>query len=169
MKVVVVYESPWGNTAAIARAVAEGVGPEACALSTAEASRHAMSNVDLIVASAPVLGFQFPCATMRETVLSTPADAPTPADLSSPSMRAWLAGLTPGCARFATFETVLRWSPGATTLAIGRGLQRVGYRPVMEGRRFVVCGKWGPLREGELDRARRWGAELARTAASLPG
>jgi hypothetical protein len=26
-----------------------------------------------------------------------------------------------------------------------------------------VTGKYGPLREGELDRARRWGAELAAT------
>ena len=35
MKAIVVYESMWGNTAAIARAIAEGIGPEARALSTA--------------------------------------------------------------------------------------------------------------------------------------
>jgi flavorubredoxin len=29
MKAVVVYESPWGNTAAIAHAIAEGIDPEA--------------------------------------------------------------------------------------------------------------------------------------------
>jgi flavodoxin len=29
MKAIVVYESLWGNTAAIARAIAEGIGPEA--------------------------------------------------------------------------------------------------------------------------------------------
>jgi flavodoxin len=28
MKAIVVYESLWGNTAAIARAIAEGIGPE---------------------------------------------------------------------------------------------------------------------------------------------
>jgi flavodoxin len=27
MKAIVVYESLWGNTAAIARAIAEGIGP----------------------------------------------------------------------------------------------------------------------------------------------
>jgi len=36
VKAVVVYESHWGNTAAVARAIAEGLGPEAQALSTAE-------------------------------------------------------------------------------------------------------------------------------------
>lgn len=29
MKALVVYESLWGNTATIARAIAEGIGPEA--------------------------------------------------------------------------------------------------------------------------------------------
>jgi len=43
MKAIVVYESHWGNTAAIARAVAEGIGPEARAMSTAEATGEALS------------------------------------------------------------------------------------------------------------------------------
>ena len=38
MKAVVVYESLWGNTAAVARAIAEGIGPQAQALCTDEAS-----------------------------------------------------------------------------------------------------------------------------------
>jgi flavodoxin len=38
MKAIVVYESLWGNTAAIARAIAEGIGLEARALSTAPES-----------------------------------------------------------------------------------------------------------------------------------
>ena len=35
MKAVVVYESLWGNTAAVARAIAEGIGPDAQALTNA--------------------------------------------------------------------------------------------------------------------------------------
>ena len=34
MHAVVVYESFWGNTAAIARAIADGIGPEASAMTT---------------------------------------------------------------------------------------------------------------------------------------
>jgi hypothetical protein len=30
----------------------------------------------------------------------------------------------------------------------------------------VVTGKYGPLREGELERARQWGSELARAVAA---
>jgi hypothetical protein len=161
MKAVVVYESLWGNTAAVARAVAEGLGPEVRALSTAEATGPAMADVDLIVAGAPVLGFQLPSDGMRDSIASNPAGAPRPPDLSHPSMRSWLEALPPGHGACAAFETGLRWSPGGATSAIARGLEQAGYRPLMKGQRFVVKGKWGPLRDGELERARRWGAELA--------
>jgi hypothetical protein len=43
-------------------------------------------------------------------------------------------------------------------------LGSAGYLPVGKGQRFVVKGKFGPLRDGELEKARRWGAELAQTA-----
>jgi hypothetical protein len=164
MKAVVVYESLWGNTAAVARAVAEGLGPDVLALSTAEAQGPAMSGVDLIVAGAPVLGFQLPTDRMRDSIVSNPAGAPRPPDLSHPSMRSWLGAFPAGHGTFAAFETGLRWSPGGATSAIARSLEQAGYRSVVKGQRFVVKGKWGPLRDGELERARRWGAELAHTS-----
>ena len=30
---------------------------------------------------------------------------------------------------------------------------------------FVVAGRFGPLRDGEVERAREWGAELAKALA----
>jgi hypothetical protein len=166
VKAVVVYESFWGNTAAIARAIAAGLGPEVRALSTSEASGNAMADVDLIVAGAPVLGFQLPTDGMRESIAKNPGGAPRAPDISHPSMRSWLAALPAGHGRFATFETGLRWSPGGATSAIARGLETAGYRQVVKGQRFVVKGKFGPLRDGELEKARQRGAELAQAAVS---
>jgi hypothetical protein len=40
-------------------------------------------------------------------------------------------------------------------------LGQAGYPQLTKARRFVVKGKYGPLRDGELERARRWGTELA--------
>jgi flavodoxin len=54
VKAVVVYESHWGNTAAIARAIADGLGSGAQALSTQEASSTALADADLLVAGARV-------------------------------------------------------------------------------------------------------------------
>lgn len=161
MKTVVVYESLWGNTAAIARAIAEGIGPGTQALSTAQASSAAISGAALIVAGAPVLGFRLPSDKMLKMIGETPGKNPVAPDLSQPSMRSWLDTLPKGSGRSAAFETRIWWSPGGATAAIVRGLKSAGYRPIAKPRRFIVKGKNGPLRDGELERARLWGADLA--------
>jgi hypothetical protein len=165
MKAVVVYESLWGNTAAIARAIAEGLGDGATALSTSEAAGAAIDGVDLIVAGAPLLGFSLPTEQMRDGIARTPPAGPAP-DLSSPSMRAWMAGLRSGRAGFAAFETRIWWSPGSAPKHIAAALTAKGYHQVALPEKFMVTGRTGPLKDGELDRARAWGASLAETAGS---
>ena len=163
MKAVVVYESLWGNTAAVARAIAEGIGPEARALSTAEATGEAMTGVDLIVAGAPVLGFKLPTEQMREGARTNPGGGkpPSPADLSHPSMRSWLDGLPAGQGRSAAFDTQVRGPFGKAAPTIAAALEKAGYRRLARPVGFTVAGRFGPLRDGELERARRWGSELA--------
>jgi hypothetical protein len=149
MQAIVVYESLWGNTAAIARAIAEGIGPEAQALSTADATADVIAGADLIVAGAPVHAFSLPTESSRRNAGKTPAP-----DLSHPPMRAWLQGVPAGQGRCAAFQTAFRWSPSGATGAIGRGLEHAGYRRVAKGRRFIVTGGSGPLRAGEVELAR---------------
>ena len=186
MNAIVVYESLWGNTATIARAIAEGIGPGARALSTAEATAAEIAGADLIVAGAPVHAFSLPTERSRRNAGKAPAP-----DLSHPPMRSWLGALPPtprvalrsaatrpseessaartraagaavGRAPFAAFETAFRWSPSGATSAIMQGLQHAGYRPCARSQRFIVTGNSGPLRAGEVERARSWGAELGR-------
>ena len=111
MKGIVVYESHWGNTAAIARAIAEGIGPQVCALSTAEASGAAIAGADLIVAGAPLLGFALPTEGMLKGMAANAGRDPTPPDLSHPALRVWLDALPRGSGRAAAFETRIWWSP----------------------------------------------------------
>ena len=165
MKAVVVYESLWGNTAAVARAIAEGLGEGAVALTTDAADPAAIADADLIVAGAPVLGFRLGTEGMREGLASSEAGAPTPPDLGHPSMRAWLAALPRGSSACAAFETRIWWSPRGATGDIEGFLTRAGYRVAAKAQKFVVIDKYGPLRDGEIERARRWGAELARVLA----
>jgi hypothetical protein len=160
MKALVVYESVWGNTAAVARAVAEGIGPGAQALSTAQATDELVREADLIVAGSPVFGFSLPTEKMRDGIRANPQGGPPP-DLSHPSLRSWLDALLGGHGRAAAFETRIWWSPRGATGTILRKLKAAGYHPLGEPHRFIVTDKFGPLREGELERARAWGAELA--------
>jgi hypothetical protein len=160
MKAVVVYESHWGNTAAVAHAIAEGLGPEARALTTDEADTPAIEGADVIVAGSPVIAFGLPSERALVGLRSGNAGGP-PADVSHRSLRSWLEELPFGSTPSAAFETRIRWSPGGATGAIEKGLETAGHRPIAKARKFVVSGQHGPLREGELDRARQWGRELA--------
>jgi len=160
MKAIVVYESLWGNTAAVARAVAEGIGPGTRALSTSEATADAVAGANLIVAGSPVIGFSVPSEKMIENIRANPGSVSSPPDLSQLPMRTWLESLPQGEGCSAAFETGIWWSPGGATRAILRELERVGYRPLAKGKRFIVKGRCGPLRDGELESARQWGKEL---------
>ena len=162
MKAIVVYESLWGNTAAVARAIAEGLGPGAQALSTAEATSAVVAGAELIVAGASLFAFQLPTDKIRETIRGKAATFPAPPDLSHPALRAWLETVPPGKGRAAAFETRIWWSPGGATGSILRALKKAGYAPLARGKRFRVAGLTGPLKPGELERARAWGAALAR-------
>jgi hypothetical protein len=163
MHAVVVYESFWGNTATIAQAIAEGIGPDATAMTTDEATADIVSGADMIVAGAPVVGFRLATDEIREGLYNE-SGAPKPADTLHPSMRAWLEQVPTGQAPIAAFETRFRFSPGGAIGTITRELERAGYRPLSKGRKFLVTGKYGPLKAGELERARAWGAELVAAA-----
>ncbi len=169
MKAIVVYESLWGNTAAVAQAIAEGLGAGARALTTAEATTEALAGADLIVAGAPVHSLSLPTEASRE-MARTGGMGPdkAPPDLSHPAMRAWLAGLAHGRGRGAAFETrVEAWYGRGAAPLIVRGLERAGYRRLTNPRGFFVGGHpivptaSGVLRPGEIDRAREWGVHLA--------
>jgi flavorubredoxin len=164
MKAVVVYESLWGNTAAVARAIAEGIGPDTPAVTTDTVSAEMIADADLIVAGAPVLAFSLATDAMRKSVATSEASAPVPPDLAHPSLRSWLDALPAGTARCAAFETRIWWSPRGATGDIESRFERAGYRIVAKAQKFVVKDKYGPLREGEVERARQWGMELASAA-----
>ena len=64
----------------------------------------------------------------------------------------------------SAFETRFRFSPGGSIGTIPHELERAGYRSVAKAHKFLVTGKYGPLKAGELERARAWGTELATAA-----
>ncbi len=117
--------------------------------------------MDLIVAGAPIYGFSLPRESQLEN-LPKDKKAPRPADIAHPSMRVWLKTVPKGSGRAAGFDTRFSWSPGSAAKKIRKELEKAGYAPVGDDGEFLVEGTYGPLRDGELDRARQWGAALAR-------
>jgi Flavodoxin domain len=167
MDAIVVYESVYGNTRAIAEAIADGLGA-ATLLPVHEAQRP--GTADLLVVGGPT--HMHGLATTRSRHLAAEAareDGQTRLDggaTEEPGLRSWLHDLSPGAAQFAAaFDTRLDRSPWVTGVAargIARRLRRRGI-DVIATESFLVADAEGPLEPGELERARAWGVELARS------
>jgi hypothetical protein len=80
--------------------------------------------------------------------------------------RQWLEALEGGSDRVsvAAFDTRIdkpHWLVGSAARGIDRRLRRLGFRVISPSQSFYVAGTPGPLLDGEAERARRWGQELA--------
>jgi hypothetical protein len=173
MKAVVVYQSLWGSTAAIARAIAQGLGTGAVALTTNEATPEAIAGADLIVAGCPVHAFSLPTVASVEGAVAKPAGQnAVVADSSHRLMRDWLAELPKGSGRSAAFDTRVRGPLGKGGASkIAARLEGAGYSRLIKREGFYAALKPaevtadGMLLPGEVDRAREWGREMARLLA----
>ncbi|WP_062517393.1 hypothetical protein [Demequina gelatinilytica] len=165
---VVVYESLYGNTAAVARAIAEGMGGDTRALSTGEATPELVDQARIVVAGAPVHGMSLPSERSRASAAVKPqGEGHLAADLDHPSMRSWLAAMERGPRLAAAFDTRIRGPLGhGGATAIARALEAAGLTLLDEPRGFTVhlhttaSTPAALLTEGQLDLARGWGQHL---------
>lgn len=146
MNALVVYDSRFGNTEKVARAIGE-------ALSENGAAGRVVPAGDVADPSAEGLGL-------------LAVGGPTQAHGASPALRATLGGLHRGRlrgVRAATFDTRLRMTrllSGSAARAIAKWLRRAGCRLVVRPESFFVGGREGQLEIGEEDRAREWARGL---------
>lgn len=160
MRVLVVYESMFGNTEAVARAVAEGLSGrmdvELHEVSTATISDRA----DLIVAGGPTHAFSLSRPSTREEAIAQGATRGN----EGVGLREWLGDLPRATQNeaFAAFDTrvdKVRRLPGSAAAKAARIARRLGYAPAGQ-ESFYVTDTMGPLVHGELERGRAWGAQL---------
>lgn len=144
MKALLVYDSKFGNTEKVAQAIAAALGPgeEIQAAKVGEVSPPEAEGLDLLVVGSPVHTW-----------------GPTAA------VKGFLKGLDPaqlsGLA-VAAFDTVLRGPlTGSAARKIEKALADKGGRVVTPAEQFLVKSMRGPLIEGELERAKTWGRQLA--------
>lgn len=169
MKALVVYESMFGNTEEVARAVADGLRSrmEVDLVGAEEAPAQVGEDVDLVVVGGPTHAFSMPRQNTREDAVRQGA---THGDTEH-GIREWIDHLASGrhAERTATFDTrvtKVRHLPGSAAKAAAKGMRAHGYGSAAKPESFYVEDVAGPLVEGELDRARSWGEQLA--AAATP-
>jgi flavodoxin len=146
MKTLIVYDSVYGNTETVARAIADAIPGEVRVLRVGQAKASDWETVDLLIVGSPTHG-----ALPTEPVqgLLERIGPPTRQD-----------------ARAATFDTRLTWKflerwGGFAAPKIADRLKEKGWTLVGEPGGFFVRGlKKGPLKRGEADCAAAWAKGL---------
>jgi len=142
MKALIVYDSVYGNTEKIARAIAEAITPsgEVKVLRASEANSSELASIDLLIVGSPTHGGR-----------------PTPAvqDLLNKVTQPSLKGIN-----VAVFDTRMSTKLvrvfGYAAGRIAGHLERKGGTLTASPEGFFVKGGKGPLKEGELERAADW-------------
>ena len=142
MKVLIVYDSMYGNTEALAKAVAAAIGGDVALSRPGAVDIATLPGLDLLVVGAPVHGGR-----------------------PMPSVQAFLDRLPPlQGLRAAVFDTRLTSRLvkvfGYAADRAAEGLKDKGAILVGAPEGFLVTGKKGPLKDGELEKAVGWARSL---------
>jgi predicted phosphoribosyltransferase len=164
MKALVVYESMFGNTEQIARAVAAGLGEsfDVQLVEVSDAPGEPDPDVALIVAGGPTHAFSMSWETTRADAINRGAHEGE----REFGLREWMAALPAGAhtAKIATFDTKIesmRFAPGSAAKGAAKVARHHGYESAAKAQSFYVRDVDGPLVEGEIDRAQAWARQLA--------
>lgn len=163
---LVVYESIYGDTHAVAEALADGLreSAEVKMVRAADVQRESLRGVDLVVAGGPTHGHGLSRPQLREAGVRGAAAAGEEIDpgADAPWLREWLDSLETHPAWAASFDTrydAPELLTGHASRGIMRKLERKGLRKLTEPESFLVTGE-NHLIPGELERARTWGQNL---------
>ncbi|MGO1315488.1 MAG: flavodoxin family protein [Cellulomonadaceae bacterium] len=158
MKALIVTESYFGNTWKVAEAIADGLRSAGAQAEVVDVGTDPdVDAVELLVVGAPTHNAGLPLPATRAQALEKGGD---PERIGA---REWLDALPRlVTCRTASFSTVTGPSAEAGTATEGIGRRLRDRKSDYEGAEdFLVLGLKGPLADGELDRARAWGASLA--------
>lgn len=148
MNALIIYDSMYGNTEKIARAVGEAITGEARVLRVSEASSSDVKSIDLLIVGSPTQGFRA-TKPVQVFIEGIPKDV--------------LKGM-----KVAAFDTrmperdvgkglrFIMKVGGYAAPRIAETLKKKGGNLVTSPEGFLVKDKKGPLLEGELERAAIW-------------
>ena len=164
-RALIIVESYFGNTRAVAEAVAAGLldgGAEAQVVDVSQAPSTLPADLDLLVLGAPTHNRGLPTAASQAKAREQAGSGE-----ASPGIGEWLETTAiPDFTDAAAFDTVVSkgWLSGSAAKAIAKALQRHQGRRTSSVRSFVVTASKGPLAGGEETDAHNWGRELAASA-----
>jgi hypothetical protein len=173
VKSLVIYESMYGNTHLIAKAIAAGLweSGETVLMPLYQVVDGSLRGVDLLVVGGPTHAHGLSRASTRKAAAEAAHDPEKHLTLENQGagrgLRDWLEDLRDVPAKGAAFDTRVDMSPvltGRAAKGIARRLRHHGCDQITPPESFLV-DKSNHLLAGEEDRARRWGEGLAQRLA----
>ena len=165
MNVLIVHESMFGNTREIADAIAKGLrhgrapGDDGVrVVKVDEAPTLIDDDVDLLLVGGPTHALGMTRPNTREDAVTKGGTA------VREGVREWIESLAPRAdLTVVTFDTRVhvKLLPRSAASAAAKALRHHGFAHAERGETFWVEGTPGPVAPGELERAERWGTELA--------
>jgi flavodoxin len=145
MKVLVIYDSMYGNTEKIARAIGEVITGEVKVLRVAEVTLSELESIDLLVVGSPTQGGR-PTTAIQAFLNQLPET---------------IKGMK--VAAFDTrFTTRLVGIFGYAAGRIANNLKEKGGNLIAPPEAFFVKGKGGPLKDREVERAATWAKGISK-------
>lgn len=168
LRALVVYESFFGNTESIARAIASGMrlaGVVTVALDVSEARDVEPAGHDLLVVGGPTHAFSLSRPRTRDDAVARGGDD----RYADRGVREWLSDLPiradkPLAAAFDTRVNKARHLPMSAVRTAAHLLRQRGYILVTRPAGFVVMDVEGPIEQREMARAVAWGRAVGQAA-----
>ncbi len=163
MRALVVYESLFGNTETVAHAVADGLRARFEVTVADAGTMPRADGVDLLVVGGPTHAFGMTRPATRQDAVRQGASR---TEAVEAGLREWLdrSPQLAGIAAAAFDTRVDRPLVGSAARKAHKRLRRLGCRMLVPAESFAVTGTPGPLADGERERARQWGADVASAA-----
>jgi flavodoxin len=157
MKALVLYDSTYGNTERIARAIGEALGDGCRVLRASDTSARDLIEAGLLLVGCPTQGGR-PTGAVKKLLGGIEARA-----LSGVAAAAFDTRFAPADQGLGL--RLLMRVIGYAAPRIASQLEAKGARLVAPPEGFIVEGTEGPLRDGELERARAWAQRVRETIA----
>jgi flavodoxin len=155
MKTIIIYDSQYGNTKAIANAIAEGAGAnETINVSETDSlSADQLSGLNLLIAGAPTQKFTATPA-VKDFINNLPNKS-----LKNVKVATFDTRIDLDTIKSSTLRYVVK-KGGYAAKPLLKRLKKKGGEPVENPMGFMVLDQEGPLKTGELERATEWGKKL---------
>jgi flavodoxin I len=155
IKIIIIYESFFGNTEQIAKAIGEGLGTaaEVKIIKVGDVKPENLKEADLLIVGSPTRAFR-PSPGTSKFLKNIPSNSSQGKKAAAFDTRISMED-TPS--RFLRFMENMF---GYAAEPISKKLRKNGAEIIIAPEGFCVKDTKGPLKEGELERAKKWGTQI---------